>query len=127
MGRDSKLKDSVISENRDGIVIVGLIGQFNGVTLGPDLARVIDQALNQGSRKFLIDLAQTTYINSTGLGRLISEFGKVKVNGGQTVWCCAQKDTYKLLEITRLLNVLSYFDTEEQAVQALQDSQVAAK
>ncbi len=105
-------------EIRDGIVILRLSGQLMG---GPDadaVRQTIQSVLKQGHRKILIDLEEVSWINSTGLGILISGHMLAANSGGRLKLMRVSKRIDSILGVTRLNTVFEIFGEEEAALKS---------
>lgn len=69
--------------------------------------------------RFIVDMAEFKYMNSTGLGILLNILTKARKAGGEAVICCVPEKIKDLLVVTKLNNVFSVVDDESLAVQTL--------
>jgi anti-sigma B factor antagonist len=76
----------------------------------------IKDLLSDGQRKILLNLGDVSYIDSAGLGALISSYATVKREGGQLKLVNLTKRVQDLLAITKLITVFDTFDTEKEAI-----------
>lgn len=67
-----------------------------------ELKALVQEALESGSRKFLIDCSQTGYIDSSGLGALVTISKKVREAGGELRLAGLNDDLRSLFELTKL-------------------------
>src|SRR5262245_36329099 len=74
--------------------------------------------MEDGSRKFILNLAGVTKIDSTGMGELITTFASLKNRQGDVKLLNLTKSTKDLLQITKLLTVFDSYDDEAQAIAA---------
>ena len=81
-----------------------------------ELKSVIQDAVDRGDRKFLIDFSQTGYIDSSGLGALVSLSKKVRERGGELRLAGLNEDLRSLFELTKLDTLFAIADTPEQAL-----------
>jgi len=72
----------------------------------------------KGSRKLLLNLGDVTYIDSSGIGELVSGFTSVTNQGGQLKLLNLTKRVKDLLQITKLYTVFEVFDDEAAAVRS---------
>ena len=79
--------------------------------------RVLD-ALEAGDRKFLIDFTRTGYIDSSGLGVLVSLSKKIRDEGGDLRLAGLNEDLKTLFELTKLDTLFAITDSAEQALTA---------
>ena len=104
----------------DDVVILDLSGR---ITIGEGtlvLRSEIQKLLDGGDTKFLLNLADVDYIDSSGLGELVTSFTTVRNKDGQLKLLNLTRRVRDLLQITKLLTVFDTFDNETQAVKSLQ-------
>jgi anti-sigma B factor antagonist len=100
----------------DGITVLDLSGR---ITLGEGsvvLRDTIREALGQGNKKILLNLGDVTYIDSSGIGELVSAFTAVRKEGGELKLLNLTKKVHDLLQITKLYTVFDVKDDESQAI-----------
>ena len=103
----------------DNVVIVDLAGQLifgESVLLLRDTVR---RFVEDGTREFVLNLGDVSYIDSSGLGGLIGIHKSVKDEQGDVNLLSLTKRSRGLLQTTKLLTVFDTFDDETQAVRAL--------
>jgi anti-sigma B factor antagonist len=100
--------------------------QINGrIELGEGSAAVRDvvrDLLGKGRKKILLNLADVDYIDSAGLGSLVSSFTSVRNDGGELKLVYLTKKVQDLLQMTRLYTVFEIFDDEEAALKSFDKS-----
>jgi len=110
----------VLNERRlDDVVILDLSGR---ITMGEGtliLRDHIQKLLNAGDRKFLLNLADVNYIDSSGLGELVTSFTTVRNQEGQLKLLNLTRRVQDLLQITKLLTVFEVFNSEAEALKSL--------
>jgi anti-sigma B factor antagonist len=111
---------SMKSSNRqvDGITIVDMSGR---ITLGEGsvvLRDSIRDLIGKGQKKILLNLGDVTYIDSSGIGELVSAFTAVRREGGELKLLKLTKKVHDLLQITKLYTVFDIKDDEATAIQA---------
>jgi anti-sigma B factor antagonist len=102
----------------DGITIVDLSGR---ITLGEGsvvLRDTIRDIVGKGSKKILLNLGDVTYIDSSGIGELVSAFTTVRNQGGELKLLNLTKKVHDLLQITKLYTVFDVKDDEATAIAA---------
>jgi anti-sigma B factor antagonist len=100
----------------DSITVIDVSGR---ITLGEackELREVIRGELGKGHRNLLLNLADVTYIDSSGIGELVSAFTAVSNQGGQLKLLHLTKKVHDLLQITKLYTVFDVRDDEAEAV-----------
>jgi anti-sigma B factor antagonist len=73
--------------------------------------------LENGDRKFVIDFAKTGYIDSSGLGVLVSLSKKIREQGGELRLSSLNEDLRTLFELTKLDTLFRIADSKEQALE----------
>ena len=100
--------------------------QINGrIELGEGSAAVRDvvrDLLAKGRKKILLNLADVDYIDSAGLGSLVSSFTSVRNDDGELKLVYLTKKVQDLLQMTRLYTVFEIFDDEEAALKSFDKS-----
>jgi len=102
----------------DGITVVDLSGR---ITLGEGsvvLRDTVRDLLAKGDRKMLLNLGEVTYIDSSGIGELVSAFTTTKNQGGELKLLNLTKKVNDLLQITKLYTVFDVKDDEASAVKS---------
>jgi anti-sigma B factor antagonist len=72
----------------------------------------------EGHAKILLNLAGVTFVDSSGIGELVSGYVSVAHNGGRVKLCCLGKRVRDLLQVTRLYSVLDVYEWEEDALRS---------
>jgi anti-sigma B factor antagonist len=102
----------------NSITIVDLSGR---ITLGEGsvvLRDLVRDLVTKGQRKILLNLGDVTYIDSSGIGELVSAFTTVRNQGGELKLLNLTKKVHDLLQITKLYTVFDVKDDEATAVAA---------
>jgi anti-sigma B factor antagonist len=89
------------------------------ITLGDGTMMVrntVREIVQKGGKKILLNLADVPYIDSSGVGELVSSFTTVTGNGGQLKLVHLTPKTRELLTMTKLLTVFQVYDNEQSAV-----------
>jgi anti-sigma B factor antagonist len=111
------MSDITISERQAGdVTILDLSGK---VTIGEGsvaLRNAIRKVLGDGKTKIVLNLGDVSYIDSSGIGELVSSFTAVKKEGGTLKLLNLTQKIQDLLAITKLLTVFDTFDDEASAL-----------
>ena len=102
----------------DGVDIVDCNGR---ITLGEGsiiLRDTVKDLLAKGHRKILLNLGDVNYIDSSGIGELVSAYTTTKNQGGELKLLNLTKKVHDLLQITKLYTVFDVKDDEAAAVKA---------
>ena len=100
----------------DGVTILDLSGR---ITLGEGsvtLREAVQDALAKGDKHILLNLGNVDYIDSSGIGELVSAFTSVKNSGGELKLLHLTKKVHDLLQITKLYTVFDVKDDEAAAI-----------
>jgi anti-sigma B factor antagonist len=100
----------------DGVTILDLSGR---ITLGEgsvQLRDAIRDLLAKGSKQILLNLADVNYIDSSGIGELVSAYTTVRNQGGELKLLNLTKKVHDLLQITKLYTVFDVKDDEASAI-----------
>jgi anti-sigma B factor antagonist len=76
----------------------------------------VREVLKQGGKKIILNLGDVNYIDSSGIGELVSSFTTVTNQGGQLKLLNLTKKIQELLAITKLLTVFSVYNSEQAAL-----------
>ena len=106
------------SEIRDlgDVRIIKLSGQ---ITIGAGdvkIRELIDQALADGKKYILLDLAGVSTIDSSGIGEMVACYTTVTKQGGQLKLLRLSPKINDILQVTQLITVFDVFDDEAEAV-----------
>jgi anti-sigma B factor antagonist len=102
----------------DGVSIVDCSGR---ITLGEGsivLRDTVKDLLGKGHKKILLNLGDVNYIDSSGIGELVSAYTTAKNQGGELKLLKLTKKVHDLLQITKLYTVFDVKDDETAAVKA---------
>ena len=102
----------------DGVTIVDCSGR---ITLGEGsivLRDIVKDLLGKGNKKILLNLGDVNYIDSSGIGELVSAYTTVKNQGGELKLLNLTKKVHDLLQITKLYTVFDVRDDEASAIKA---------
>ncbi len=108
-----------IAERESGAVtVLDLSGK---ITLGEDgnlLKDKLQSLLHQNKKNILFNLAQVSYVDSAGLGAIVSAYTTVTREGGTLKLANVTKKLQDLLSITKLLTVFETFESEDEAIRS---------
>ena len=102
----------------DGVNIVDCSGR---ITLGEGsvvLRDTVKDLLSKGQKKILLNLGDVNYIDSSGIGELVSAYTTAKNQGGELKLLKLTKKVHDLLQITKLYTVFDVKDDEAAAIKS---------
>ena len=100
------------------VTIVDLTGQIKLGEGSSILRDTVKDLLGKGRKKILLNLGDINYIDSSGIGELVSAFTSVRNQGGELKLLHLTKKVHDLLQITKLYTVFHVLDDEAAAVTA---------
>lgn len=106
-----------LTKDPRGVAVVGVDGQLI-VGNRQDLKQKVLDALEGGTRRFVIDFTKTGYIDSSGLGVLVSLSKKVREQGGELRLAGLNEDLQTLFELTKLDTLFAITKTPAEALAA---------
>lgn len=104
-----------VSKNGD-VSLIEVEGQLI-VGNRQELKQQVLEQLEDGDRKFVIDFAETGYIDSSGLGVLVSLSKKIREHGGELRLSSLNEDLRTLFELTKLDTLFRIADDKQQALE----------
>lgn len=100
---------------------VTVVDAAGRITLGEGASTFRDEIRDlvaKNNKKLLINLSEVSYIDSSGIGEMVSGFTTVTNSGGQLKLVGLSKRVKDLLQITKLYTVFEAFDDETEAVRS---------
>jgi anti-sigma B factor antagonist len=107
---------AIASREVDGVTVLELSGR---ITLGEgsvQLRDAIRDLIAKGQKRILLDLGEVNYIDSSGLGELVSAYTTVKNQGAALKLLKLTKKVHDLLQLTKLYTVFDIYDDEASAI-----------
>jgi len=107
---------ALTSREVDGVTVLELSGR---ITLGEgsvQLRDAIRDLIGKGQRNILLDLGEVTYIDSSGLGELVSAYTTARNQGASLKLLKLTKKVHDLLQLTKLYTVFDIYDDEASAI-----------
>jgi len=102
----------------DGVTVLDLHGKML-IGEGDELLREkINQLVENGTERIVLNLAEVPYVDSAGLGEIVRCYTTVSRKNGKLKLLHLTKRIHDLLSITKLLTVFETYDTEEEAVKS---------
>lgn len=103
----------------DGTVFIRLNGDLIGESAGPAILERADRAIGEGNLHCIINISEVRYINSSGIGVLITLLTKFRNHGGELFLVNPSEHVNKLLIMTKLRNIFNIADSENEAVEKI--------
>jgi anti-sigma B factor antagonist len=109
---------TINERNAGNVTVLDLSGR---ITIGEgsvQLREAVRRLLEQGNKNLLIDLGGVDYVDSSGIGELVSCYTTTKNQGGHLKLLNLTKKIKDLLSITKLLTVFEVYDDEAEALKS---------
>src|SRR6202035_799710 len=106
------------TRQRDGATILDLKGK---ITIGSgdlELRNAVQEALMSGAKNIIVNFAEVTTIDSSGVGELVSSYTTVKNRGAKLKLVNLHAKVRDVLHITQLIKVFDVYDTEDEAIRS---------
>jgi len=106
-------------ENLNGVAVAAVpvdeLDASNSSEFKRDIAPVL-----QSQNKLVLDLGQLRFVDSSGLGAMLSCLRQLSAKGGDLKLCAMSKQVRGLFELVRMHRIFDIYDTREEAVRAFQ-------
>jgi anti-sigma B factor antagonist len=120
------MSNLVVRQRRTGpVVILEIEGK---ITLGGGstaLRTAVNDLLDAGSKRLLLDMRGVQGLDSSGLGELVSGYARARRFGGDLKLTNLVPRVYGLLEMTKLVTVFEIFDNEPDALRSFSSAHAA--
>jgi len=99
-------------------VIIEIKGNIMGGPEAGELNELLHKLIDEDKKNVIIDLSDVKFMNSSGLGMLISAYTTMKNGGGNLKLANATEKINSLLLITKLVTIFENFDSVDEAVKS---------
>lgn len=107
-----------VASDPSGVLVVSVDGQLV-VANRQELKQMVLKALEEGESRFVVDFSGTGYIDSSGLGVLVSVSKKIREAGGELRLCGLNEDLRMLFELTKLDTLFTINESRTEAIGSL--------
>ena len=104
----------------NGNIVITMSGDLIGENNGPELTKFVSEKIQEGHYHCAVDLSQVRYMNSSGIGILITLLTKFRNHEGEMVLINPSETIRKLLIITKLNKIFAISETRDEAMASLQ-------
>jgi anti-sigma B factor antagonist len=104
------------SRNLNGVELIKLEGKITIGSGDTQLRDVIMNALKEGKQHILLDMANVTTIDSSGIGELVGAYTTVTNRGGKLKLLHLPPKVTDLLQVTQLITVFEVYENEPEAL-----------
>lgn len=108
----------LLVRREDDAVVVEVVDRFDVVT-APEIKTELTNLVTEGARKIVVSLARVSFIDSSGLGALVSVHKDLKARGGTLAIAEPTRQADLVLTITRLSTVLPVFPDVDAALKGI--------
>jgi anti-sigma B factor antagonist len=105
---------------KDDILLITLSGNLIGEDNGPEIIEKVNDFINENVILCAVDISNVKYINSSGIGVLITLLTKFRNKGGELYLINPSEHVKKLIIITKLNAIFNIVNEVEEAVNSLQ-------
>ena len=107
------------SRKVNDVVVVDMSGQLGAGESVLLLRNTVRRFMEDGARKFVLNLGHVNYVDSSGLGELVTTYTSARNRQGDVKLLNLSKIAKEILQVTKLLTVFDVFDDETKAIQSL--------
>jgi anti-sigma B factor antagonist len=108
----------ITKREADGVTVVSLSGRLTLGDASAQLRETLKGLIDSGNNKIVLNMGDVAYIDSSGLGELVSSFTTVKNSGGELKLANLTQKVNDLLTVTKLYTVFEVHNDEAAAVQS---------
>jgi len=108
----------LLHREENSVVIIEPKGKIMGCPESIELHHLLHELIDSGKKNMVVDLSKVDWMNSSGLGILISGLTTVRRAGGELRLAQVTDKIQSLLTITKLITVFKAYDTVEDAIKS---------
>jgi anti-sigma B factor antagonist len=116
--KESSMSLSINQRTAGDVTILDLSGKITIGAGSVQLREAVRKLIEGSHKKILLNLGDVSYVDSSGIGELVSSFTTTSNAGGQLKLLNLTKKIQDLLAITKLLTVFETFTSEEEALKS---------
>jgi anti-sigma B factor antagonist len=109
-------------EEISGIPVIRAAGEIDIYTV-PDFKVAINEAIDGGAKRLIVDLTDVSYMDSGGFGTLLGATKRLRPQGGSICLVGCSQAVWRMLKITRLDTIFAVYPTLNDAVDRFPDLQ----
>lgn len=103
-----------VTDSREAVVISPR-GDLDA-TSAPEIRQTLQDLLDSGKSRLIVDLAGVLYLDSSGLGELVRAMKRARKAGGDVRLCALSDDVFQVFEMTRLHEQMALYPTLKDAI-----------
>ena len=101
----------------EDVTVIDITGSIT-LAEASELSEMVHDLVRKGRKQIIINLRDVLYLDSSGIGQLVSGYATVKKNGGELKILHLSKKVQDLLSVTSLYKIFEEFSDEQTAVQS---------
>jgi len=106
-------------ESDEKVVVIECPARVD-LSVAKDLREIIKASAEQGKYLLVVDMDKMVFMDSTGLGALVSRIAVTRSNNGDVRLACVKEPILKLLELTHLDKIFQHFESVQAAVDSFE-------
>lgn len=110
--------DMSIERRWDDVAVVGIAGEFD-LAAAPEVKTELSELVDDGVRELVVDMTETTFLDSTALGAIVSAVKRLQSAGGELSLVCTDRSIVRIFEITGLDRVIPLHRSLDDALSRL--------
>ena len=107
---------NLTTDNIGDITVVALTGEYLDASTVKEFKAGIEQITSEGSKKVIFDMSNLQFIDSSGLGAILSCLRKLNGSGGDLKICGMTKPVRALFELVRMHRIVEIYDSQDEAL-----------
>ncbi len=111
--------DFAVTHHFEGEIAVVAVSGWIEIASAPQLRDTIVTLIDEGHLHLVIDLSETAFMDSTGLGVLVGVLHRLRTRDGSLVIAGAKERVLKVFQVSQLTKVLTLTDSVEDAIAAI--------
>jgi len=109
----------------DGVPVLDVVGEIDIYTT-PQFKEAVSAAIDENKPAIIINMAQVTYMDSSGFGTLLSATKRLRPLDGALYLTGCNDSIQRMLQITRLNTIFGVYTTEDEALAAAKSALLGA-
>ncbi len=106
----------IVEKQIGRVIVFELEGELMGGTEKDQFRGLVDEAIKNNKNKVIVDMSKVKWMNSSGLGMLMSALTSLRSSGGDLKLANVSENVRRPIQITRLDSVFEEFDSIEEAM-----------
>jgi anti-sigma B factor antagonist len=109
------------ARQKNGVTVIDISGSITHAE-GSELNEMVQDQVRKGRKRIILNLRDVEYLDSSGIGQLVSGYVTAKKNGGELKILHLNKKVQILLSVTSLYKIFEEFSDEQSAVQSFRQA-----